>query len=559
MERLDVAEGWAVPGFALVRELGTDGSGRQVLAMDEMTKTQVTIRYLSAAVSRDDAFQQRITWLSQLEDDNLVQVYELIENGGEAAIVAEYFDGVPLRRLLGDPLDAESAVVVLSDVLFGLAAAHAKGIIHGDITPDRVQIAPDGRAKLADFCLAVPGGKGAPAGNPAYQAPERWQGSPQSAQADIYAATAVFVECLTGRPVFSGSANAIGKAHANSPIPVGDIPGPLRPLVLRGLAKEADKRPGGAADFLTELDEAVSPVFGADWEKRSRARVRELAHRAATAPAPTSSTPRAKVVSSAPASASSSRRPLMLAAGGLVAVGVVAAAVYGAKNKDAEAGPSPTMAITTAPVPPATGDPTTTPSPVTPVAELTGPDLADKISSAAAAKGYATISFRLISGRNVTTASGGVKIKGTDLKVNLTGPKPYLKRPAFVVGDYAYVQQGLKWQKLPLGAKAKGYGVLATQTRWGVSLDALTALLGASETFDRKGSRFIGTVPTPSGLSAIAPGYKKPKVGYELVMGSGSLPKQLKITITAAGKPRISLTTVYGGWGAKQTIKAPTK
>jgi len=254
-----------------------------------MTKTEVTIRYLPPALDRDEDFDRRINLLAQLEDDNLVQVYELVtsQDGTEAAVVSEYFEGVPLRRLLTDPLDPESAVVVFSDILLGLAAAHEKKIMHGDCSPDKVLIAPDGRAKLADLCIAVPHGRGAPAGDPVYQAPERWQGSPPTPQTDIYAATGVFVECLTGRRLFPASSiGALNRAHSNAAIPVIDVPGPLRPLVLHGLAKEADNRPTSAAEFLTELVDAVSPVFGADWEKRGRARVRELAQRAATAPAP---------------------------------------------------------------------------------------------------------------------------------------------------------------------------------------------------------------------------------------------------------------------------------
>ena len=95
-----MAEGWTVPGFTGVRDLGAGASGRLVLAVDDLTKTQVTIRYLAASLSRDDAFQQRLSWLSQLEDDNLAQVYELVEDGGDAAVVGEYVEGVSLRAPL---------------------------------------------------------------------------------------------------------------------------------------------------------------------------------------------------------------------------------------------------------------------------------------------------------------------------------------------------------------------------------------------------------------------------------------------------------------------------
>jgi hypothetical protein len=88
-------------------------------------------------------------------------------------------------------------------------------------------------------------------------------------------------------------------------------------------------------------------------------------------------------------------------------------------------------------------------------------------------------------------------------------------------------------------------------------VEALTALLAESETFIAKGSKVTGAVPVATGLSAIAPGYKKPKITYDLLMGSGWLPKQLKLKIMAAGRPTLYVTTTYGGWGTKLSVKVP--
>ncbi|MDX6741766.1 serine/threonine-protein kinase [Actinocorallia sp. A-T 12471] len=552
-----MTDGWAVPGFSLVRELGTDASGRQVLATDELTGTNVAIRYLPPALPRDGAFAHRMETLSQLEDDNLVQVYQLVTEGDEAAIVSEYFEGVALRRLLTDPLDPESAVVVLSDILLGLAAAHAKGVHHGDVTPDRVLIAPDGRAKLSDLGIAVVQGRGAPAGNPAYQAPERWHGSPQSDRADIYAATAVFVECLTGRRLFPAtSTSGLGKAHNNMAVPVTDVPGPLRPLVLHGLAKSPDDRPGSAADFLAELDDAVSPVFGADWEKRGRARVRELAKRAADAPPPPPqqrSFLAPKKDANGLSQGGARRGPLLLLSGGVAAVLVVGGVAYAAnQGGDPEVVVSPTST-------PAASTPlaTATPLPTPTIEQLDGPGLAGKITTAVDGKDSFALGFKRTSGKESTNASGWVK--NGDLKINLAGPKPFAKRPAIVIGGTAHVQVGANWQKFPVG-KARTYGVLAAHARWGGSVAALTDLLDATETLSRKGNtRWLGTATDVSGLDDVAPGYKKAKVSYDLTIGTSWLPRQLKLVITAEGKPKITVITTYSKWGGKITIKPPKK
>ncbi|WP_198652944.1 serine/threonine-protein kinase [Actinocorallia populi] len=558
-----MTEGWAVPGFTLVRELGSDASGRQVLATDEMTRTQVTIRYLSPALNKDDEFSRRMNRLAQLEDDNLVQVYELVtakDDPAEAAVVSEYFEGVPLRRLLTDPLDPESAVVVLSDILLGLAAAHGKDITHGDCSPDKVLIAPDGRAKLSDLGIAVPHGKGAPAGDPVYQAPERWQGAPQSPQTDIYAAAGVFVECLTGRRLFPAtSIGALNRAHNNAAIPVIDVPGPLRSLVLHGLAKEPGNRPASAAEFLTELDEAVSPVFGADWEKRGRARVRELAQRAATAPAPPppSKADARTSAAAAPPDLSRDRRPLVFAGAGIAAVVLIGGVAYGLSGSgdDPASGPTVSPSRLAGTASPTEGPATS--SPATPAAEeIEGPELARRVSGAITDKGTFTLSFRRVAGKEVTSVNGGAK--ADSYRVSLAGPK-LAKRQAIVLGGEGYLQQGSSWVKLPLGDKAKGYGVLAEQARWGTSADALSALLQDAETLTRNGNRWSGTVPQASGLDAVAPGYRKAKASFELQLGSGWLPKHLKVTITAAGRTKVVTTTGFSKWGGKLTIKSPVK
>ncbi|GAB2819965.1 hypothetical protein GCM10022221_17320 [Actinocorallia aurea] len=552
-----MTDGWAVPGFSLVRELGADASGRQVLATDELTGTQVAIRYLPPALPRDEAFAHRMEILSQLEDDNLVQVYQLVTGGDEAAVVSEFFDGVTLRRMLTDPLDPESAVVVLSDVLLGLAAAHAKGVHHGDVTPDRILIAPDGRAKLSDLGIAVVQGRGAPAGNPAYQAPERWHGSPQSERADIYAATAVFVECLTGRRLFPAtSTSGLGKAHNNMAVPVTDVPGPLRPLVLHGLAKSPDDRPGSAADFLAELDDAVSPVFGADWEKRGRARVRELAKRAADAPPPPpqqrSFLAPKKDANGLP-QGGGRKGPLILACGGVAAVLILGGVAYAASSggDDPEVTVQPSVPAATTPLA------TETPLPAPPEQAIDGPGLAGKITNAVDGKDSFALGFQRVAGKETTRATGWAKDGA--LKVSLTGQKPFTKRSAIVIDGSAYVQNGTAWQKFALG-KAKTYGVLAAQARWGGSVASLTDLLDATEDLSRKGgTHWLGTIHDASGLEDIAPGYKRAKVAYDLTVGTSWLPRQLKATITAEGKPKITVVVAYGKWGGKVSIKAPKK
>lgn len=540
-----MAEGWTVPGFTPVRDLGAGASGRLVLAVDDLTKTQVTIRYLAASLPRDDAFRQRLSWLSQLEDDNLVQVYELVEDGGDAAIVGEYVEGVSLRRLLTQPIEPEAAVVLLSDCLLGLAAAHSKGVLHGHCTPDQTLITPGGKVKLTDLGLAVSAGRGLPAGDPGYLAPERWQGSEQSPAADLYAATVLFFECLTGHRPF----NSTAKAHQNLAIPVENVPGPLRSLVLHGLAKEPGRRPASAADFLVELDEAVAPVYGTDWEKRGRQKITELVENAGKAPARPSAAPRRSGPTGG--SGATARRPLAYL-GGAVAVALVAGGIFYVLNgdSDSEAGPLPTATVPTVPaanVP----TPATTSEPV--VKEVTSTVLAAKLSDIV--DNSAMVTFRVVSGKQASSAQGYVK--GDSFQLTTTATRLLRKQQFVLIGQNVYLMVGTKAIKSRVGATT--VGVIAAKARWGAGMANLLDLVKNSDTFARKsGQTYAGSTTDLAELQTIAPGYRKAKVSYEVTLSpSGKAPAKVKLVLTAPGKAAVTMTTTYKNWGVKFTPRVP--
>lgn len=275
---------WSVPEYREVRELGTGGTGRVVLATYATTGAYVAVKYLRDELRHDPeflaGFRREARIMVELDDPAIVRLYEYVEARDGAAIVMELIDGVSLRAILTEhgATGPEAALTVLKGSLRGLSVAHAAGIVHRDYKPENVLVQADGTSKLSDFGIATPSGvPGVPAGTPPYMAPEQWDGLPGPA-ADVYAATCVFFECLTGRrPYRADHPAGLRYQHRNAPIPVVDAPEPVRRLVTRGLAKDPADRPATARVFLAELEAAAADAYGPDWERRGRRRLAELA------------------------------------------------------------------------------------------------------------------------------------------------------------------------------------------------------------------------------------------------------------------------------------------
>lgn len=314
--------GWTVPGYTETRVLGTGETGRIVEAVHDASGDRVTITHPGAKLCSDPAFRERFrdeaARLAGLEHPNVVRVRELVETATAVALISEAVEGAALRRVLATsaPLTPEAALAVMKASLAGLGAAQEVGVVHRDCQPSNVVITADGVGEVGGFGLAVRTEAMMPAaGTPSYMAPELWEGATPRSVTDMYAVTATFYECLTGRvPYAADSVFELQTLHRAAPIPVADVPAALRPLLAQGLAKTPVERPGDTTDFLAELEAAAVVEFGMEWEERGR---RELAALVAALPE-----------EDAAAEAPTSVLPVVAGAG--AAAGVAAAAATGA-------------------------------------------------------------------------------------------------------------------------------------------------------------------------------------------------------------------------------------
>jgi eukaryotic-like serine/threonine-protein kinase len=276
-----MAQPWRLAGYTQVKVLGSGGFGEVVLARHDASGTNVAIKYLHGELLSDPEFatmfRAEARVLASLNDPNVVRLYEYVESPAGAAIVMELVEGVSLRQILArhGQTTPEAALLVLQGSLLGLAAAHRRGVVHRDYKPENVLIDGAGASKLTDFGIAARAGQASvAAGTLAYAPPEQFGGSPATPAADVYAATATFYECLTGRPPFTGdSAARLLYQHMTEPVPLEPVPAPLRPLIAAGLAKDPAGRPRDGAALVTELRAVAGRTYGPDWEDRGRSQL----------------------------------------------------------------------------------------------------------------------------------------------------------------------------------------------------------------------------------------------------------------------------------------------
>lgn len=141
--------------YRIVCILGQGACGTVYLAHDTLLDRSVAIKELTLTAQADEVafkrFLQEARAAGGLNHPHIVTVHTLKVVEANVYLVMEYLAGGGLRTLLEKrgPLPVEGAVRIAADVCEGLAAAHAKGIVHRDVKPENVLLTEDGRAVRA--------------------------------------------------------------------------------------------------------------------------------------------------------------------------------------------------------------------------------------------------------------------------------------------------------------------------------------------------------------------------------------------------------------------------
>jgi serine/threonine-protein kinase len=281
--------------YRLIRTLDEGSMGEVHLAQDLHDGRKVAVKILPMELSRDAEWVARLSReaqaLSAIDHPSVARVIELgADPDGTHWMVLEYVAGRPLRDVLaGGALHPARALKVAKQMVAGLGAAHAAGIIHRDVKPENVMLldeAPgfdDDRVKVLDFGIAKldenrhgvgpATAAGTVLGTPHYMSPEQVRRAPLDARSDLYSVGVVLHECITGVPPFDGEDVTIMSKHLQqsppsltSPVAPDALTLAVRACVARLLSKDPSARPQSAAAAIAEIDEAIASIGQAHLE-----------------------------------------------------------------------------------------------------------------------------------------------------------------------------------------------------------------------------------------------------------------------------------------------------
>jgi serine/threonine-protein kinase len=311
--------------FCITSMLGEGGMGRVYVAEHVRLPRRFAIKVmLEELLKYPDAlarFEREAQAVARVSSEHVIEVVDLVRlKDGRPCLVTELLEG----QELGEMLDAHgrmpiaAALTVARQVCRGLSAAHAVGVVHRDLKPSNLFLVnrADGQpfAKILDFGVAkLSDGAnltrtGMVVGTPAYMSPEQARGDKGvDERADVYSLGAVLYHMITGSPPF-GSADEPGvvltRVLTQDPQRprelVASIPEAVEALVMRALARDAERRPSSTAELefeLTALEQPASKKGGAD---SAREPARPAIASAETMLAPVSVVERAAPVSAPP-------------------------------------------------------------------------------------------------------------------------------------------------------------------------------------------------------------------------------------------------------------------
>ena len=262
--------------YEILEEIGRGGYSVVYRAHDRRIGSDVAVKLLvpppAAARLAHERLRREVQAVRQLSHPGIVQVFDVAEDGPWGFVVMEYVAGPDLavRVRTRGPLDVGSATSLGHEVAGALAVAHRRGILHRDVKPQNILLAPDGRARLTDFGSARLAGlatltqTGGIVGTLDYTAPEVLAGARADARSEVYSLGVTLFYALTGglpQRAARGAAGApVAGHHPGSRR--GDVPAWLDQAVARATSADPAERFPSVGLFAAALDPAAEAELG---------------------------------------------------------------------------------------------------------------------------------------------------------------------------------------------------------------------------------------------------------------------------------------------------------
>lgn len=258
--------------YKIIAELGRGGMGVVYKAWEESLQRYVAIKMLGDQLTQDgtvvERFLREARAVADLHHPNIVQVFAVDTYEGRPYFAMEYVEGESLTDLIhtSNRIEPRRAAQILKEAASGLAASHAKDVVHRDIKPDNIMLTKQGGVKVVDFGIAKvddPDSKltatGMMVGTPNYISPEVCLGQNVDARSDIFSLGIVFFEMLAGETPFQAdSPIAMMTAVVREEIPDittlnPNVDNRIRQILVQMLQKEPKDRYKNCHEIIEDL------------------------------------------------------------------------------------------------------------------------------------------------------------------------------------------------------------------------------------------------------------------------------------------------------------------